>query len=346
MSELIVPHRGTMIEGVLLPKGATQAGNIVGKAMSRIVQILPNSADARAFAVATVVEMNRVDSACDEMSVINAACNCAALGLIPGPARGHAFFVPKWSKRLGTNECQLWTGYKGFLHLAYQTGFLRDIEADVVFEGEPVEFWRDDDGQHIKHDINSRLDHGETGRKVRCAYTTWHTTQGGRGMFVVPGQELYALKQKQGTNSKGQKVHTVYDSDEVGMFRKTPIRRASKLWHLIGQHGHRLDYAVRLEEQAERDEPQDREYLIDVQPERKQIAGLLDDIDDEPADDEPERSESWCSIKAAIDSTDDRDKEAVAAIHQDIAAADDDGSLLPGEADDLRSMMTGWRAHT
>ena len=72
---------------------------------------------------------------------------------------------------------------------------------------------------------------------------------------------------------------------------------------------------------------------------------LLSEIVDE-TDEEPKRSESYTRIKAAIDATDDRDAEAVGKHHQDIAVADDDGSLFEGEADDLRSMMTGWRAHT
>ena len=72
---------------------------------------------------------------------------------------------------------------------------------------------------------------------------------------------------------------------------------------------------------------------------------LLSEIADE-ADEEPKRSESYTRIKAVIDATDDRDKEGAAELYQDIAVADDDGSLFEGEADDLRSMMTGWRAHT
>lgn len=82
--------------------------------------------------------------------------------------------------------------------------------------------------------------------------------------------------------------------------------------------------------------------VIDATPQK---VGLLDDLEPE-ADDEPVRSESYTRIKAAIDATDDRDAEAVGEHYQDIAVADDDGSLLDGEADDLRSMMTGWRAHT
>lgn len=328
---------GTPLEGVTLTKGNAQAAETVIPALPRIVQLLPDLSKAKAFAVATVAEMNKIDDKyqCDPLTVINAAFNCAALGLMPGGALGHAYFVPKKNSKAKITECQLWVGYRGFSQLGYQTGFLKDIYADVVFEGEPVEVWTDDSGQHIRHDSSSRLDQGEQGRTVRCAYMVWNSIAGGRGVSIVPGKELYALKTKQGN---------VWDSNFVQMCIKTPIRRGWKFWQVSGDAGERLAYAVKLDEQSERDESQDRAYLpSDIDAPQKKIR-LLSEISDETVEDaetEPavERSKSFVSLVKVIAETPDDAIDDLNMLWNDIAAALDTGDLTEEEAGELRKQL-------
>lgn len=338
MSELSIPNRGTLIEGVRLPMWKTDAAEAVVKGMSKIVQLLPDTSKAGAFAMAVANEMNKVTQPCDEMSVINAACNCAALGLIPGGALAHAHFVAKKKNRNDrVADCQLWVGYRGYIHLAYQTGFLRDIYADVVYEGEPVETWTDDDGRHIKHDTIGRLDGDHDGKRIRCAYTVWSAVKGGRGVEIVPGKEIYDLQRKQGN---------VWNSNLAAMACKTPIRRAWRFWQVSGSNGERLAYAAHIDEQAERGERQDARYLPDgIEPERKPTRRLSDlgtPPESEPvADVPPEPSEVFASLLADAEALTDANSDDAGLLLRDVASELESGTITADEAAQVRSIVAG-----
>lgn len=336
MSELIIPNRGTLIEGVRLPKAATEAADVAIRGMTKIVQLLPDTSKAQAFAMATLNELNKVTTTCYDWSVINAACNCAALGLIPGGALAHSHYVPKKKRRDDREaELQLWPGYRGYIHLAYQTGFLRDIYCDVVYEGEPVEVWTDDTGKHIRHDTLGRLDGDHNGKRIRCAYMVWSTTKGGRGVEVVPGGELYDLQRKQGN---------VWNSDFAAMCRKTPVRRGWRYWQVSGSHGERLAYAAYIDEQAERGETQDNRYLPPDVPETKRVRTLSDltapvALPDGPVEPVPEPVPSPAFASLMQDASKPLDQDEAGRLQEDVRAALEQGAITADAADTVRALI-------
>ena len=58
----------------------------------------------------------------------------AQLGVEPNTALGQAYLIPYG------NQCQFQLGYKGMLDLAYRTGEVRSITAEVVREGDVFEY--------------------------------------------------------------------------------------------------------------------------------------------------------------------------------------------------------------
>jgi phage RecT family recombinase len=210
----------------------------------------------RQFALAAMNEVNKLPRDTEPRSILTAVFNSAALGLIPGQPLGHAYFVPMKIDKGKTSErrvCQLWTGYKGWVHLSYETGFLADLHTAVVLEGEECEWWNDETGPRLKHVLP--MTRSPMWAKVQAAYCIWHARTGGRGIEVVSRDELQKLKRR----------GNVWDTDPVAMCRKATIPRAAKTWKTIG----RLAQAIQLDEEAEGDRLQSELEPVGPSPTRR-----------------------------------------------------------------------------
>ena len=206
-----------------------------------------------AFAMAAMTEINDLPADTDRRSVWNSIVNCATLGLIPGKAYGHAFFVPLMNRtyKPAIRECNLWLGYKGYLELGYRSGWLAGITLEVVVGDEKFRRWNDRNGAQLEHEINPNRPLVIDPPTVVCSYCQYTTTSGYSDVVTIGGNQLRALRDKQGK---------VWNSNFIEMALKTPIRRASKRWRQTSS----LANAVRLDEQLERNETQDalRETVI------------------------------------------------------------------------------------
>jgi recombination protein RecT len=237
-SEVIKVTAGELI----LPKPQHDGAAMVVRKMPSILQQLPSEINRAAWAAAVVGEVNRVSN-CEPASVATAVYNLAFLGLFPGSALGHAYFVPFKGK------ATLIPGYKGFLDLAFGTGFLRDIHCDVICRDEPFEYWKDETGPRLNH--RPPLDRRMNRETIIGAYCLYHTRDGGYGIKVINREDI----------QKSDKGRDVWNSDFASMVLKTAVRRASKEWKLTG----RLGRAIELDERYERDEDQGlpAELMID-----------------------------------------------------------------------------------
>lgn len=235
-SELVKVQSGELI----LPKPRNEGASIALRRIGAILKQLPSTVDSAAWAAAVIAEANN----CDATPTSIAACvyNCSFLGLMPGAALGHCHFIPFKGK------AQLVIGYKGWTHLAYTTGYIKDLHVDVICHGEHLEAWTDEHGQHLKHIPNFER---EPDRKsITGAYCIWHTTTGGRGMRIINRNDI----------KKSDKGRDVWMSDFESMVRKTAVLRSVKMWNTTA----RLARAAYLDEQAERDEEQTLPDGIDL----------------------------------------------------------------------------------
>ena len=88
---------------------------------------------------------------CEPMSFLGALMQCAALGLEPNSALGHAYLIPFENKRNGVIEVQMVIGYKGFIDLARRSGQLAAIHGDVIYDDDKVFSHEYGSNQHLRH---------------------------------------------------------------------------------------------------------------------------------------------------------------------------------------------------
>lgn len=275
---------------VRLPKPTTEAAKHVVDHITRFSAALPSFIDPEQFAYATVVAANEIEKECTPVSVLSSAHNCAKMGLMPGKALGLAYFVPFWNKNIGANECQLIPGYRGYLDLAYQNNFLKDVYTEVIREGEEFRHWVDSNGVQINHEIPlTRIKGHET---ITGAYGICRLTNGGLTIKVMSRGEIDAAIPD--NVSDAWKFH--FPSQAM----KTVLRRMAKQWRLTSQ----MALAVHLDEQVELGKPQ--QLLADVGdlptlPPAQRQRTLGAPTDDTPADEPPNGEMSDQDKKDAID---------------------------------------------
>src|SRR5881398_983556 len=118
-------------------------------------------------AAMTYLRMNPKLIDCNPYSIVGGLRLGAQLGLSLGPL-GHFYLVPF------KGEAVFIIGYRGMVELAYRSGKLRRIEANVVREG---------DGFSFRHGTRAFLDHEPHGgpgeRDWQCVYAVAELTNGG-----------------------------------------------------------------------------------------------------------------------------------------------------------------------
>jgi recombination protein RecT len=66
-------------------------------------------------------------------SFLGAMMTAAQLGVEPNTPLGQAYLIPYRNTKANTNECQFQLGYKGLIDLAYRSGEVTIIQAQVVY---------------------------------------------------------------------------------------------------------------------------------------------------------------------------------------------------------------------
>jgi len=230
---------------VILPRARNDGAQIALKRMDNIIAQLPSTVEASAWAAAAIAEANSVDAS--KESIATCVFNLAFLGLMPGKTLGHAHFIPF------KGHAQLVVGYRGWLHLAYSTGFLQTVHTDVICQGEHFENWIDENGPHMKH--VPQFDRVADRKSIIGAYCIYKTRDGGSGLRIINRSDI----------AKSDKKRDVWNSDFESQVRKTVILRTSKTWNNTS----RVARAIQLDEQYERDELQECPLLTDDDPDVK-----------------------------------------------------------------------------
>lgn len=269
---------------IALPVPKNKGAELVMKHREQIISTMPQATpqDQSRFLISALVSANALssDKPCDPATVAKSVFNAAVAGVLLGEPFKLAYLVPYWSNKRRTTECQLIFGYQGYLHMAFGCDFLREVHAEVVLKGEKFERWVDADGPNFRHDIPP--ERVESKDLVIGAYCVFKNQKGGRGFQYVPRSKLNEVDT--GKN--------VWASDPIPMMKKSPIRRAAKLWQLTPA----LALAVHIEEQAERDEQQFSELRIDSQSAGDLPAPSYDDYDE--TDEERESALERAAIQA------------------------------------------------
>jgi recombination protein RecT len=152
---------------------------------------------------------------CGRESLLGACMQASQLGLEFGPL-GLVYLVP--FKDHGRDECQMITGYKGLVQLYYRSPEVQSVYADVVYEGDEFDFYRDHTGPKMHHKPCRVEDRGEPTHY----YGQVVLSRGGSVLKVMDVDDIRARRDKfsKALDSK----FSPWNTNPTAMHLKTPIR--------------------------------------------------------------------------------------------------------------------------
>ena len=216
------------------------------------------TADRLARIALTEVRKNPKLAQAEQTSFLGAIMQCAALGIEPGGALGHAYLLPFDNKRKGVTEVQFILGYKGMLDLARRSGEIVSIESRAVYERDEfnVVLGLNSDLKHIPNwDADSR---GE----LRFVYAVAKLKDGGVQFEVMHRKEIEAIRD----NSQGYKAAIKFNSDSPWkssfeeMAKKTVMRRLFKYLPVSIE----IASAINNDERVDFNLPQENPLTVDA----------------------------------------------------------------------------------
>lgn len=192
--------------------------DLLEKHKDQIKKALPSNQDVNRIIriITTALSRNADLLKCDPVTILACAIESAQLGLVVDSFLGEAFFVPFYSSKRQRYEAQLIIGYKGYKQLAYRSGMIKKLYADVVREGDHFEY---------EYGSNEKLLHiPEKNIKAPIvgAYAYAITKDDGIHFVYLSKEEIeiYRAKSKSGENRDN-----VWTLNYEAMAKKTAIRR-------------------------------------------------------------------------------------------------------------------------
>lgn len=151
-------------------------------------------------------------------SFLGAMMTAAQLGMEPNTPLGQAYLIPFRNK--GVLECQFQLGYKGLVDLAYRSGEVTTIQAQVVYENDEFEYALGLEPQ-LKH-IPAMSNRGEP----IYFYAVFKTKDGGFGFEVMSVEDvkLHAQKYSKSFNS----AYSPWKTNFEEMAKKTVLKKVLK----------------------------------------------------------------------------------------------------------------------
>jgi recombination protein RecT len=214
-------------------KTETIANVLQNKAVKNaLAETLPKHMDAERFTRIAMGSLRKNPKLlqCEPASFLSACLQVASLGLEPDTPLGHAYLIP-YGK-----EVTLVVGYEGYIDLAYRSGVVVAIHANVVRDGEEFE-WREGSDPFINHKPSATpqtYTSGKqtylSGRDVTHAYAVAQLLAGGKVQVVMMKSELDAIRTRSRASHDGPWV-----TDICAMYKKTAIRQLRKYLPMSAQ---------------------------------------------------------------------------------------------------------------
>ena len=184
-----------MKEGLIQNAQTTQAvksgkpltmQDYIKKMEGEIAKALPSVITPERFTRITLsaLSANRQLAQTTPQSFLGAMMTAAQLGMEPNTPLGQAYLIPY--KNHGTLECQFQLGYKGLIDLAYRSGEVNIIQAQVVYENDEFEY-----SFGLEPKLTHRPASGVRG-EPRFVYAMFRTKDGGMGYDVMSVEDIRA----------------------------------------------------------------------------------------------------------------------------------------------------------
>lgn len=221
---------------------------------------MPKHMTADRLARIALTEVRKVPklATCDQVSFLGAIMQCAALGLEPGGALGHAYLLPfdknkkvngQWIK--DKTEVQLIIGYRGMIDLARRSGQIMSIEARAVFAKDEFDVELGLDSKLVHRPAWQDADRGP----LVFVYAVAKLKDGGIQFEVMSRAEIEKVRAQSKAKDSGPWV-THFDE----MAKKTVVRRLFKYLPVSIE----MQRAVGMDEQAEAGVSQNNALILDA----------------------------------------------------------------------------------
>lgn len=185
---------------------------------SEIKKALPSVITPERFTriVLSALSTNHKLAQTTPQSFLGAMMTAAQLGLEPNTPLGQAYLIP--FKNHGILECQFQLGYKGLIDLAYRSGEVSVIQAQVVYAHDDFSY---------SFGLNPELKHvptkGDRGEPI-AVYAMFRTKDGGYGFEVMSMNDVRAHAQKYSKAYGNGPWQTNFEE----MAKKTVLKRVLK----------------------------------------------------------------------------------------------------------------------
>jgi len=153
---------------------------------------------------------------CTPKSFLGAMMTAAQLGLEPNTPLGQAYLIP--FRNHGVMECQFQLGYKGLIDLAYRSGAVRVIQAQIVYENDDFKYAFGLEPV-LKH-IPAKSDRGQP----IFVYALFRTKDDGFGYEVMSIDDVRAFAQQYSKSYGSGPWQTNFEE----MAKKTALKRVLK----------------------------------------------------------------------------------------------------------------------
>ncbi len=168
--------------------------------------------------VLTALSTDKKLELCTPQSFLGAMMTAAQLGLEPNTPLGQAYLIPYKNK--GVLECQFQIGYKGLIDLAYRSGEVEIIQAQVVYENDEFDY---------ELGLDPKLKHKpakDNRGKPIYYYAIFKTKSGGYGFeaMSIDDIKVHAKKYSQSYSSEYSPWQKNFDE----MAKKTVLKRVLK----------------------------------------------------------------------------------------------------------------------
>lgn len=207
-------------KGVVEKKKPSTIQDYIKVMEKEIAKALPSVMTPERFTRITLsaVSANPKLAECTPTSFLGAMMTAAQLGVEPNTPLGQAYLIPYKNK--GKLECQFQLGYKGLIDLAYRSGEVTIIQAQVVYENDEFEYELGID-PNLKH----KPAKSNRGNPIYF-YAMFKTKEGGYGFEVMSVEDVrsHAKKYSQAYSSE----YSPWTKNFEEMAKKTVLKKVLK----------------------------------------------------------------------------------------------------------------------
>ncbi len=206
--------------GVSKGSSRTTMQDYIRKYETKIKKALPSVITPERFTriVLSAISTNPKLPETTPASFLGAMMTAAQLGVEPNTPLGQAYLIPYFNKKKNALECQFQLGYKGLIDLAYRSGEVSVIQAQVVYENDDFTFSFGLEPE-LKH-IPAKSNRGEPTH----VYAIFRTKDGGYGFEVMSMDDVRKHAQKYSQAFSSGPWQTNFEE----MAKKTVLKRVLK----------------------------------------------------------------------------------------------------------------------